>query len=70
METEENTDRVFNAPQIFRTEKLKEEIVPFLFIEKTNFDRTTYLSYFQKCLRIIQGTLELSRILQLKMTRN
>ena len=34
METEENTDRVFNAPQIFRTEKLKEEIIPFLFIEK------------------------------------
>jgi len=34
METEENTDRVFNAPQIFRTEKLKEDIIPFLFIEK------------------------------------
>ena len=34
METEENTDRVFNAPQIFRTEKLKEDIIPFLFKEK------------------------------------
>jgi len=34
METEENTDRVFNAPQIFRTEKLKENIIPFLFKEK------------------------------------
>ena len=34
METEENTDRVFNAPQIFRTEKLKEDIIPFLFEEK------------------------------------
>ena len=34
IETEENTDRVFNAPQIFRTEKLKEDIIPFLFKEK------------------------------------
>ena len=46
METEENTDRVFNAPQIFRTEQLKEDIIPFLFKEKkTNFDRTTYLRH-------------------------
>ena len=34
MEAEENTDRVFNAPQIFRTEKLKDDIIPFLFKEK------------------------------------
>jgi hypothetical protein len=34
IETEENTDRVFNAPQIFRTEKLKEDLIPFLFKEK------------------------------------
>ena len=34
METEE-TDRVFNAPQIFRTEQLKEDIIPYL-KKKTN----------------------------------
>lgn len=33
-EAEENTDRVFNAPQIFRTQQLKEDIIPFLFQEK------------------------------------
>lgn len=31
---QENSDRVFNAPQILRTNVLKEKILPFLFIEK------------------------------------